>query len=228
VLGGLNRALITQDAAGTYSQNSGIYTATYAADKSATYAWQAGVVFEIGLGNVSLQPALIFSQKGSRFRTTSQANSPLGLSSRETTGSTRANWLELPLNVVYTLRSAHGFQVFGGPYVALAVGGRQRGIDTTYTPIGIAGGYRITAFNNQLSYGPTTPNRRLDAGVNLGIGYHQGPLQVQLSYGLGLVNLYQNPESLAYSGKDTYDRSPGEQVAYNRTAQLTGTYFFSL
>ena len=36
----------------------------------------------------------------------------------------RYNWLELPVNVVYSVRS---FQLFAGPYGALGVGGRRRG-----------------------------------------------------------------------------------------------------
>ena len=67
-------------------------------------------------------------------------------------------------------------------------------------------------------------NRRLDAGVNFGIGYRTSPLQVQLGYGLGLRNLHQPDGEIYYK----YSRNFNADTAYNRVAQLTGTYFSSL
>ncbi|MDB5267002.1 MAG: hypothetical protein JWP58_42 [Hymenobacter sp.] len=60
--------------------------------------------------------------------------------------------------------------------------------------------------------------RRFDAGLNAGIGYRFRALQVQLGYGLGLLN--QQPGKAPAFGT--------EPTAYRqRVAQLTATYFFS-
>jgi hypothetical protein len=219
VRGGANRALTTLDGARI---NSGFYSAT--GDKSPIYAWQAGVALEIAFGKFALQPAILFSQKGEKFSTFETYGDPgFGVNTIERTSVNRYNWMELPLNFVYTLHGDHGLQVFAGPYVALAVGGRQRG--TTHPYYGPAVDGIPFDFDNQVSYGPDTNNRRIDAGVNFGVGYRQGPVQVQLGYGLGLLNLHQ-PSTNILLGAFYHDFNV--DAAYNRVAQLTGTYFFSL
>ncbi|RZK25072.1 MAG: PorT family protein [Hymenobacter sp.] len=224
VRGGANRALTTLAAASNgvdgFDNVSG--------DKSAIYAWQAGAVAEVNFGKLALQPALVFSQKGEKSQTALSSRDSGFPFNTQQTSTNRYNWLELPVNLVYTLHGDHGLQLFAGPYVALAVGGRQRG--TTYPYYGPAIDTRPLDFDNQVSYGSDTPNRRLDAGVNFGIGYRQGPVQVQLGYGLGLRNLHQASPASANPGITpfpfTHDFTA--DAAYNRVAQLTGTYFFSL
>lgn len=61
-----------------------------------------------------------------------------------------------------------------------------------------------------LSFGENGTYRRLDFGVNAGLGYRRGPLQLQAGYGYGLRNL----------------RSIDGGSSYNRVAQLTATYFW--
>jgi hypothetical protein len=69
VRGGASRALTTQSAAGNYTENFGSYASTFSADKSAIYSWQAGLAFEASFGKISLQPALVFTQKGETAHT---------------------------------------------------------------------------------------------------------------------------------------------------------------
>ena len=83
---------------------------------------------------------------------------------------------------------------------------------------------KYTDFDDQTNYGPGTNNRRLDMGVNFGVGYRQGPVQLQLGFGLGLRNLHQDTNDVFYD----YGRNFNGDAAYNRVAQLTGTYFFAL
>ena len=196
---------------------------TSSADKSPIYAWQAGVVLEVNYGKFAFQPAIAFSQKGEKINTT-ETYGDFGVHTTEKISSNRYDWLELPLNVVYTLHSDHGLQLFAGPYVAVAVGGRQRGTSSVTCPFYGGPQQKPTpvAFDNDMTYGPGTENRRLDAGLNFGVGYRQGPLQVQLGYGLGLRNLRQGNDTVFYGHNFSAD------AAYNRVAQLTGTYFFSL
>ena len=149
------------------------------------------------------------------------------MNQREATN--RYNWLEVPFNFVYTLHGDHGLQVFAGSYVALGVGGRQRGNALTY-PLYSNTQLPVypTDFDAALHYGPGTTNQRLDAGFNVGLGYRQGPVQVQVGYGVGLRNLHQSATGAASDPgfSPGYHNFNGD-VAHNRVAQLTGTYFFS-
>lgn len=216
VRGGANRASTTLDAA---SNTSETFT-NVSANKSALYSWQAGLAGEVVFGKLAFQPALLFTQKGERFHTTASSRDSGFPYFQEQTSSNRSNWLELPLNVVYTLHGDHGLQVFAGPYVALAVGGRQKGTLRGHNSNGTVEPYSL-AINEPINYGAGTNNRRLDAGFNFGIGYRQGPVQVQLGYGLGLRNLHQ-------ASDHDYDHNFSADAAHNRVAQLTGTYFFAL
>ncbi len=223
--GGANRALTTVAAAGN---SSGTYPFSYSTAKATLYAWQAGVVLEASRGNFSLQPGLIFTQKGEQTTNAFYASGFTGSNESQTNTTTRYNWLEIPLNVVYTLHGDHGLQVFAGPYVALGLGGRQRGSSTLATYYGPATdpvpGLERPIDDERVSYGNGTNNRRLDVGVNFGVGYRQGPVQVQLGYGLGLRNLHQ-PAQTSTAG---FAHEFGADAARNRVAQFTGTYFFSL
>ena len=127
--GGLNRALTTLDPAST---GSNLPAYAYSTSKSAIYAWQAGVVLEANFGKLAFQPALLFSQKGDKFELSSYEGDLIGYFS-ETTSTNHTNWLELPLNVVYTQHHDHGLQLFAGPYVALALGGRHYGTTVAST-----------------------------------------------------------------------------------------------
>lgn len=223
VRGGLNRASTTVDPA---SSAGGLNTYNRTAAKNAIYAWQAGLVLEAAYGKFAVQPALLFSQKGEKFDTDIFYNGVDGGASASSISTNRCNWLELPLNVVYTLHGDHGLQLFAGPYVAMGVGGRQTGTRYSSAPY-IS--YRPDEFDNQVKYGPYTNNRRFDAGLNFGLGYRQGPVQVQAGFGLGLVNLHRN---IATSPNPGLTLLPPynfyNDAAYNRVAQVTGTYFFSL
>ncbi|HEX8328547.1 MAG TPA: porin family protein [Hymenobacter sp.] len=212
--GGFNRATSTVEASHT-SPSSAYY---YLATKSPIHTWQGGAVLEVAFRRFSLQPALLFSQKGERLGATTSISGFAGVSSTEVSSVKRFNWLELPVNVVYGL---HNFQVFAGPYVALGVGGRERGTQRQASP---TAKYARIEFTKKVQYGSNTENRRLDAGVNFGLGYRKGPWQVQLGYGVGLLNLHQVDPDYTVDSVHNF----GEDAAYNRVAQLTGTYFFEL
>ena len=223
VRGGANRALTT--VAQPAYMSGGAY---YAADKSAFYAWQAGLVLEASFNKFAFQPAILFSQKGEKLGASTSFSGINGINTLQNTSTNRYNWLELPLNIVYTLHGDHGLQIFAGPYVALAVGGRQKGTEISYTSTGVAGGYRTTDFNDKISYGSDTNNRRLDVGFNFGLGYRRGPVQVQLGYGLGLRDLHRTDSPSIDPGFSPFSHNFNADAAYNRVAQLTGTYFFAL
>ena len=219
VRGGLNRATSTVEPSRT-SSSSAYY---YLANKSPLYTWQGGAVLEVAFRRFSLQPALLFSQKGEQLEAVTSMIGFAGVSSTEVSSVNRFNWLELPVNAVYTL---HCFQVFAGPYVALGMGGRERGTLRQASPAAKFGPYKFDRKNN---YGSDTYNHRLDAGINLGVGYRRGPLQLQLGYGIGLRDLHQQPvfNELVF-GDPQRGHDFNNDRAYNRVAQLTAAYFFDL
>ncbi|MET4076727.1 outer membrane beta-barrel protein [Hymenobacter sp. UYCo722] len=217
VRGGLHRATTTLDAAST---GTGFYDFSYSADKSALYTWQAGAVLDIAWKKFALQPALLFSQKGEQFNTTSTFGGVAGTSGTSARSTNRYHWLELPLNLVYTVRSV---QLFAGPYVALGLGGRRQGTSYFTSPVAK---YAPYDFNEKVRYGSDTHNPRLDAGVNFGVGYRQGPVQVQFGYGLGLRNLHRVPYDGLIAEFPYHDFDA--DAAYNRVAQFMATYFFEL
>lgn len=206
------------------SENLPAYSFT--TSKSAIYNWQAGLALDVSFGKLAFQPALLFSQKGERFDQQTYTGDFVGVFTN-TNGTTRTNWLEMPLNVVYTMHGDHGIQVFAGPYVALGVGGHQWGT-TTSDVFGGGGTSGARDFDNQIGYGSDTNNQRLDLGANFGIGYLLGPLQVQLGYSLGLRNLHRNNSPTIDPFFSPYNYTYNSDAAYNRALQLTATYFVKL
>jgi hypothetical protein len=223
VRGGLNRALTTLADA----SNSASPTTQFSADKSAIFAWQAGLVLEARFGKLALQPAVLFSQKGEKLTTSTSTPGVVWTNTVTTTSANRYNWLEIPVNLVYTSHTDHGWQLLAGPYVAVAVGGRQRGT-TAYFSGPTAVPITPNEFDKPVLYGSQYNTRRLDAGLNFGLGYRQGPWQVQATYSLGLLNLHHPSDSFIIVEYPSFNHNFEADPAYNRVAQLTGTYFFAL
>ena len=220
--GGVNRALTTVAPAGAGAGSS----YNYATNKAALTAWQAGAVAEIGFGRLAFQPALIFSQKGEQQAVSAYQTSGNFYTSYEQRSTSRYNWLELPLHVLYTPRAGHGLLLLAGPYLALGVGGYRTGTET-FNSNGFAGPL-TRSLDGPLPYGQYSTNRRLDYGLDAGLGYRRGPFQVQLCYSLGLRNLHKVNE-LEYMDPVVYFlHNFNADAAYNRVLQLTGTYLFKL
>ena len=198
---------------------------------------QVGATANISFGNLAFQPSLIFSQKGAELKSSGRAVNDGYPFTYAITASPKLSYIELPLNFVYTSGGDHGFQLFAGPYVAMGVGGGgSYNVAITSTDPDLAlfnGDYPGTlkveygTQQNDNAAAPNNPNatsapplvltfRRLDAGLNGGIGYRVGPFQAQLGYGLGLVNFVPNDNN----GQDTGSKG------YNRGFQLAANYFF--
>lgn len=221
-------------ATGTFStvDQSALAGIDYSYSRGSLLGVQVGVAASIGSGHWALQPALVFTQKGLRQKVT--ANYSFGTLSAQQNDQIdcRVHYLELPINVVYSLgQDGSGFQLFAGTYVAVGVGGQANYslALTTNDP-----NYPGDSYNEsqQFSFGNTfvepDPNstspvsgdaraRRFDAGINAGVGYRRGPVQVQLGYGVGLLNV--QPDYPA-----SYQTSNNK--GYLRTLQLTATYYF--
>ena len=198
---------------------------------------QVGGTLSVGINdNFSFQPSLLFTQKGAEFSgsDTDRTNLPY-TTSITATATPKLNYLELPLNFVYTLGDTDGFQLFAGPYVAAGVGGNGsfkvdiKSDDPDVMAFGAVGSYPGTLkvefadkqndnannSNNPGALSATVTVRRFDAGLNAGVGYRVGPFQAQLGYGLGLVNFVPKDSD----GTDTGSKS------YHRVIQLSANYF---
>lgn len=205
-----------------------------AVGRSSLAGFQAGVAASIGNGPWLVQPALLFSQKGLKQSATATDTFGNETVTQTLSVTSRVNFLELAVNVVYAFGTdGQGFQVFAGPYVALGVGGKA-----DYT-VKVTSSDPNSLFNGQNSgsqgnaFGSTfadpDPNgsslevdarvRRFDAGLNLGVGYRVGPVQLQLGYAFGLLNA-QPDYPASFQMKN--------ETGYHRNAQLTATYLLPL
>ncbi|UOQ97713.1 PorT family protein [Hymenobacter sp. 5317J-9] len=219
-------------------KESGVPAGQFSQETKSIVGVQVGATLNVGINdNFSFQPSLLFSQKGAEFVGSFDfADNPPYKTSIKVTATPKINYLELPLNFVYTFGGHDGFQVFAGPYAALGVSGSgsAKGTIETNDPDLIAAGatgsfpaslkvefgdkQNDNANNNSTSntLSATVTVRRFDAGLNAGVGYRVGPFQAQLGYGLGLVN---------FVPKDTDGNDTGSK-SYNRVLQLSANYFF--
>ena len=205
----------------------------YSYRRSALLGYQIGVGATFGSGHWAFQPALVFTEKGLKQNSTAAFIFNSYNYKEDYSFTVRVHYLEMPLNLVYGFgNDGEGLQVFAGPYVAVGVGGRAHYLleGTTNDPdspgIHSEGGTAALAFGNTFREPDSngTPSiefdaqaRRIDAGLNFGVGYRHGPVQVQFGYGLGLLNA--QPKYPA-----SYDMP--NDTGYLRTAQLTATYYF--
>jgi hypothetical protein len=162
---------------------------------------QLGVLADIRFGKLALQPHLVFTQKGYQYEI------PQSQLSAHEQYDLRLNYIELPLHVVYTTSSDHGFQVFAGPYLGVGVGGREW-FKTEWRVNNTVLRSREQAHRVQFG----TELRRVDAGFNAGIGYRVAQLQGQVGYGVGWTNLFP-------------DNQRGSRQ--NRSLQLSVAYSFA-
>jgi hypothetical protein len=172
----------------------------------------------------AVQPTLLYTRKALRYGTSSyyQPNN-YGFYQEYTLG---LNYLLLPLNLMYSQRaSGQGAQVFLGPYVGWLLGGTYR-VRTNAGPGqpsvgGPAYDGRVTPGDTYAlgSQGSDYALRRLDAGLQAGVGYGFGPLQLQASFSLGLRDV-----GAAYA--PTVNNPYAAPVIKHRSFQLSALYLF--
>lgn len=179
---------------------------------------QLGLTLNAQFGKLAVQPSVLFSQKGVQL---SQAGTAT-INGTTTTFSNKSdavlNYLEVPINLVYTFGEEQGFQIFAGPYVGVGLGGNDkrdtRTIETT--PSGVVNNYSsIVTYDVRFGEGRKENSiyyRTINVGLNGGIGYKIGALQAQLGYAYGLSNMMPKYYGDSVTRKD-------------RTVQLSLTYF---
>lgn len=147
----------------------------------------AGAQAYLSWGRFALQPALLFSQKGSKYATqllfrTSPGSPDTYL---EFKTRTRLNYLTLPLNFTFApAGTATGPQFFAGPYVSMLLGGSVEQDELPGQPANTTS-IRVTN-ETDLYSGPAA--RRFDAGLQAGLGFRYDGLVLQAHYSLGLTS----------------------------------------
>jgi hypothetical protein len=160
----------------TLSVSDGSASAT----SSSSTGFHAGAIADIGLGQFSLQPGILFTTKGGSSGSSSFGSSDLKL-----------NYLEIPVNLLYNISVPKAGKVFlgGGPYFAYGLSGNNgtkfgSGANDIKNPdfgINILGGFRFTNglflsggygfglgnLNNDSSAGLTIKNK----GASISLGY---------------------------------------------------------
>ena len=142
----------------------------------------AGLVNNAQISDLlSIQPQILYSGKGYGL--------DLG---NNVDGYARSvyNYVEVPVNIVLGFGDPDRFQfqVFAGPYAAFAISGKNKiDFDLAGVPV---------KEDEEIEFGSDGDDdmRQLDYGVNAGLGFRAGPVQVQAGYGLGLANLFPDDE----------------------------------
>ena len=198
---------------------------TYGASYESRSGFEAGLLGNLQLGQFAVQPSLLFSQRG--YRRTSipiYFDPPIPPDPGTVEETTRLNYLTLPINMAFTLgRDGQGLQVFGGPYMALLVGGNY----TYHIHIGSpypGGNPYNREETRKVQAGSVVSNpsadytysRRFDTGLQAGLGYRFNGLLVQASYSLGLRN-----QAVQYEFNSYIYNTP---AYYNRAWQLSLSY----
>ncbi|RZK33318.1 MAG: PorT family protein [Hymenobacter sp.] len=184
--------------------------ATNTSPDNITLTYRAGC--EVGLqsvvqfGHLAVQPSLRFSQKG--------LHRHYGYNFGNTETDYRVNYLSLPVNMAYSLRSdGLGIQVFAGPYLSLLLGGNYQFASSSGSSSSSEGKIKAGEYYAIPAPGTTTYDvllRRFDAGLQAGLGYRVGPVLAQVDFAFGLTDL-----------------APTFTSAYNRTAQVSLSYLFT-
>jgi Outer membrane protein beta-barrel domain len=134
-------------------------------DPKTLVGFHVGGVFDIPLkGSLSLQPAILYSSKGSKFSVGGEDM------------SIAPGFIEVPVNLAYSFEAGTvKFFVFAGPYLAY----------------GISGKYKSGGVEESIKYGSgdNYDLKPFDLGLNLGAGLNINNFLVTAQYGLGLTNL---------------------------------------
>jgi hypothetical protein len=207
---------------------------------------EAGLVASVGFGHFALQPALLYSQKGFAIQDTHQdvmTSSNYGTTIYELShdDTYRLNYLTLPLNFTYAQHAGgQGFQLFAGPYLSWLLSGqwqihtkREERIgpsfysieETSYKGEFVPYDEEYVHANGLLPRPGKQYSRRLDAGVQFGLGYRLGGALLQVGYSLGLQNQAVGREVSYYGSSGSATKVVGPKY-YNRAFHVSLSYLF--
>jgi hypothetical protein len=143
------------------------------ASSSSTTGFHVGGVADIGFGDWSLQPGILYSTKGGSYGTSTDGV------------KLTLNYIEIPVNVLYNIPAGVG-KVFigGGPYFGWGVSGKG-----TVTGLGTSTGSGSETTNVTFGSGQND-TKNPDYGINILGGFRfQSGISLSAGYGIGLGNL---------------------------------------
>jgi len=195
-----------------YFSTSSIYRSGYEAGLTAQVAFP---------GHLALQPSVLYARRAPGFGTYSYYQ-PNNYSYKQEY-RLDLNYIEVPVNLLYSQRpGGQGAQIFAGPYVGWLLGGTYTSLTGAGAGSSVSGGRTASGDvkpGDTYSSGSVYYIRQLDAGLQGGIGYGFGALQVQASFGLGLRDI-----GAAYpAGANNPYQAP---VIRTRSFQLSVAYLF--
>lgn len=140
------------------------------------------------------QPGIMFSTKGDKN------------TSAQSTSTTKLNYIEVPLNLVYKAALGKGFVMLGfGPYLAYGISGSVKTVSGSLTL-----DQKIT-FKSTVETGDNilVPYYKpFDAGANIFAGYEMaGGLFLQLDAQMGMLNI--NPEYKGFTADKSSAKNTG-------------------
>jgi Outer membrane protein beta-barrel domain len=135
-------------------------------------SFHVGVIADFSISeNVFVQPGILASSKGFKIEQS-------GI-----TASTSPLYVEVPVNIGFRTELSDNlkFYVMGGPYVGIGVAGNSK----------ISGsGQSETETINWGNDENDSDYKRLDYGVNVGVGVEVSNFLIGAQYGLGLANVF--------------------------------------
>jgi Outer membrane protein beta-barrel domain len=204
------KAGVSTNSAGVYFDDSEDEKETRK-DIESRAGFTLGLAAEYGLSEaLSLQTGLQLSNKGYKLDAAGEGGS--------TQINTSLTYLEIPLHFAYKISQ---FQVHAGPYLGLGVAGKAK-YDFKVSDFSSSGDIKykfkdkvsdsdMERLNDEEGY-----MRRLDVGLNLGLGYRVGPALISLTYARGISDIFPTHEGAV----DDDDKLT------NKGLSLTGTWFF--
>jgi hypothetical protein len=204
--------VITPKLGATVSTMSLSNNNSFGGDVKSKVGLALGAAFELPLTDVlSIQPELLFAQKGWR----------------ETSGSQELrfglNYLEIPVLAKYRFGEADELHFFGyaGPYFGFGLGGRYKFSGSSFSEEGsVKFGKAPDNYTGGDTYlGGSDETNRIDAGLNIGagVGLPLGPgvATFEARYGFGLVNLDKPGQGQSRSDVLSQHRVFGIFVGYS-------------
>jgi hypothetical protein len=173
--------------------------------------FEAGVLGSLHLGHISLQPALLFSQKGYHLTSGNDPN----LSTGQNDDHIRLNYLTLPAKVVITPRQdGQGFQFLTGVYLSMLVGGHYER-NYTFNSVTTLTEGRVIPNQSPLTYEEYS-SQRMDYGLLAGLGYRYKRVQLQVNYswGLGVLAVDYTYRGQKFNNPNYTNRALQASLAY--------------
>jgi hypothetical protein len=151
---------------------------------------EAGLLAQLGRGHWAVQTGLLYTAQGTvvrRATTHVYANTNAALPVGESYPfHARLHYLALPLSVAYALRpTGEGWQLAAGPYLAWLLGGTHSRPTVTGRNVSVSQEPLTPVWSNAPDAARTYAHR-LDAGVQLALGYRRGPVLAQAALRHGL------------------------------------------